>query len=84
MLLMAMRGLLREPAPYVLRQALGDAPAECILRQCNRNYRLYSELHLNVFDVFNEYSVQIMTSSRMDDPAEPSRSKDKRFAKSAK
>jgi hypothetical protein len=33
--------------------------------------RLYSELHRNILDVFNEYGVQIMTPAYEGDPAEP-------------
>jgi hypothetical protein len=33
--------------------------------------RLYSELHRNILDVFNEYGVQIMTPAYESDPAEP-------------
>ena len=33
--------------------------------------RLYSELHRNILDVFNEYGVQIMTPAYEGDPPEP-------------
>ena len=33
--------------------------------------RIYSALHDNILDVFNEYGVAIMTPSYMADPAEP-------------
>jgi hypothetical protein len=32
---------------------------------------LYTELHRNILDVFNEYGVQIMTPSYESDPNEP-------------
>jgi hypothetical protein len=34
-------------------------------------YGLYTELHRNVLDVFNEYNVQIMTPSYIADPNQP-------------
>jgi hypothetical protein len=33
--------------------------------------RLYTELHRNILDLFNEYGVQIMTPAYEGDPAEP-------------
>ncbi|HEY8234957.1 MAG TPA: mechanosensitive ion channel family protein [Vicinamibacteria bacterium] len=65
-------GLAREPAPFVLQKSLGDfsvvyeinvpcdAPAQMAL--------LYSRLHRNILDVFNEYGVQIMTPAYEGDP----------------
>ncbi len=32
---------------------------------------LYSDMHRNILDVFNEYGVQIMTPAYEGDPAEP-------------
>lgn len=58
-------GLLREPAPFVLHNTLGDF---CVVYEINvyctepqAMARLYTELHRNILDVFNEYGVQIMT-----------------------
>jgi small-conductance mechanosensitive channel len=68
-------GLLREPPPFVLQQALGDF---CITYELNahckepqRMAQLYSALHQNILDVFNEYGVQIMTPAYEVDPAQP-------------
>jgi small-conductance mechanosensitive channel len=68
-------GLLREPPPFVLQTALGDF---CVTYEINVYCDtphvmalLYTELHRNILDVFNEYGVQIMTPSYEADPAEP-------------
>jgi len=78
MLLMAAErtpGLLREPAPFVLQLSLTDFAVTYELNvycdQPGEMDRLYTELHRNVLDVFNEYSVQIMTPAYIADPAEP-------------
>jgi small-conductance mechanosensitive channel len=68
-------GLLREPPPFVLQESLGDYAVTYQLNVYCDNpgdmYQLYTELHRNVLDVFNEYNVQIMTPSYMADPREP-------------
>jgi small-conductance mechanosensitive channel len=68
-------GLLKTPAPFVLKLALGDF---CVTYQINvycdqpqQMARLYSALHQNILDVFNEYGVQIMTPAYEGDPAQP-------------
>jgi small-conductance mechanosensitive channel len=68
-------GLLREPPPFVLQQSLGDF---CITYELNvhcddphRMAQLYTKLHQNILDVFNEYGVQIMTPAYEADPAQP-------------
>ncbi len=78
MLLMAAEratGLLREPPPFVLQQSLGDYAVTYQLNVfCDKPgemFRLYTELHRKVLDVFNEYNVQIMTPSYVLDPAQP-------------
>jgi len=78
MLLMAAertQGLRREPAPFVLQTGLGDF---CVTYELNaatddasRLPALYSALHANILDVFNEYGVQIMTPNYEADPQEP-------------
>jgi small-conductance mechanosensitive channel len=78
MLLMAAErtpGLLRQPPPFVLQQALGDF---CVTYELNvycdepaAMYRLYTELHRHILDVFNEYNVQIMTPAYVRDPEQP-------------
>jgi len=68
-------GLLRDPAPFILQQSLGDYAVNYELNvYCDKPsemYRLYTELHRSVLDVFNEYNVQIMTPSYIADPAQP-------------
>ena len=78
MLLMAAErtpGLSREPAPFVLQKSLGDF---CVVYEINvycgdpvEMARLYSRLHQNILDVFNEYGVQIMTPAYEGDPEQP-------------
>jgi small-conductance mechanosensitive channel len=68
-------GLRREPKPFVLQTALGDfAVTYEINVYCDdprAMARLYTALHRNVLDVFNEYGVQIMTPAYEGDPPEP-------------
>lgn len=68
-------GLLREPAPFVLQKSLGDF---CVVYEINvycdapaEMARLYTRLHQNILDVFNEYDVQIMTPAYEGDPEQP-------------
>lgn len=78
MLLMAAErteGLLAEPAPFVLNQGLKDF---CVLYEINaytadagNSPAIYSGLHANILDVFNEYGIQIMTPAYITDPTEP-------------
>jgi small-conductance mechanosensitive channel len=76
MLLMAAdrtAGLRRDPPPFILQKSLGDYAVNYELNvYCDRPldmYQLYTELHRNILDVFNEYGVQIMTPSYVADPA---------------
>jgi small-conductance mechanosensitive channel len=68
-------GLLQEPPPFVLQRALGDfAVTYEINAYCNapdEMLALYSALHQNILDVFNEYGVQIMTPAYENDPKQP-------------
>jgi small-conductance mechanosensitive channel len=68
-------GLLKDPSPYVLQKTLGDfAISYEINAYCNEPTRMmpiYTELHRNILDVFNENHVQIMTPAYEGDPAEP-------------
>jgi small-conductance mechanosensitive channel len=68
-------GLLKKPKPYVLQKELGDfAVAYEINAFCadpKNMAQIYSALHRNVLDVFNEYGVAIMTPSYRADPTEP-------------
>ena len=68
-------GLLKDPAPFVLQKSLGDF---CVVYEVNvytgdaaRMPRLYSALHANILDVFNEYGVQIMTPAYEGDTPQP-------------
>jgi small-conductance mechanosensitive channel len=68
-------GLRREPAPFVLQNALGDF---CVTYEINAYCdtpqampELYTELHRNILDGFNEYGVQIMTPAYESDPRQP-------------
>ena len=68
-------GLLQEPKPFVLQTALGDfAVTYEINVHCDTPAlmpRLYTALHKNILDVFNEYGVQIMTPAYEGDPEQP-------------
>jgi small-conductance mechanosensitive channel len=63
--------LLREPKPYVLQKALGDfAVTYEVNGYCHQPRsmgRVYTRLHQNILDVFNEYGVQIMTPAYEND-----------------
>jgi small-conductance mechanosensitive channel len=68
-------GLAREPAPFVLQKSLGDF---CVVYEINvycnapaEMAALYTRLHQNILDVFNEYGVQIMTPAYEGDPEQP-------------
>jgi len=68
-------GLLRDPPPFVLQTALDDfyvryelnaytdAPQEML--------NIYSDLHQNIQDAFNEFEVQIMSPHYVLDPRAP-------------
>jgi small-conductance mechanosensitive channel len=68
-------GLLKEPPPFVLQQALGDFCVTYELNAyCNRPNdmtKLYTLLSQNILDVFNEHGVQIMTPAYENDPEQP-------------
>ncbi|HVM97480.1 MAG TPA: mechanosensitive ion channel domain-containing protein [Candidatus Acidoferrales bacterium] len=68
-------GLLKDPAPFVLQRKLGDF---CIDYEINAHcgqpqamMAVYTDLHRNILDVFNEYGVQIMTPAYVHDPEQP-------------
>jgi len=68
-------GLLREPPPFVLQTSLGDF---CVTYEinayCDRPQemaKLYTALHRNILDLFNEHGVQIMTPAYEGDPEQP-------------
>ena len=68
-------GLLKEPAPFVLQKSLGDFAVTYELNAyCDDPTRmapLYTSIHQNVLDVFNEHGVQIMTPAYEGDPDVP-------------
>ena len=68
-------GLATDPRPFVLHKKLGDfAVAYELNVYCTnvpRMLQLYTALHRNILDVFNEYGVQIMTPAYETDPADP-------------
>lgn len=68
-------GLLKDPPPFVLQKALGDFAVTYELNvYCDDPHnmeRIYTALHQNILDVFNEYDVQIMTPAYRGDPERP-------------
>ena len=68
-------GVLREPRPFVLQKALGDFAITYELNAYCDNPQamptLYTALHRQVLDVFNQYGIQIMTPAYEGDPASP-------------
>jgi len=58
-------GVLENPPPYVLQQKLGDFAVDyeinAYTQDAPRLGLVYSDLHRNILDLFNEYGVQIMT-----------------------
>jgi len=68
-------GVSKDPAPFVLQRSLGDFTvvyqlnAYCL--DASRMNAIYSALHGNIQDVFNEYGVQIMSPNYVADPAQP-------------
>ena len=65
-------GLLREPNPFVLQRELRSFDVEYEINAYCDNAQdmehLYSALHRNILDVFNQYGVQIMTPAYVADP----------------
>jgi small-conductance mechanosensitive channel len=71
------RGILSDPAPYVIQSALSDFYVEYKLvayagpeAPAQRALAL-NDLNANVQDVFNEYGVQIMSPHYLSDPQHP-------------
>jgi small-conductance mechanosensitive channel len=68
-------GLMPEPGAFVRQKALGDFAVSYQLNvycdQAQAMNVLYTELHRNILDVFNEYGVQIMTPAYEGDTPEP-------------
>ncbi|HSN50771.1 MAG TPA: mechanosensitive ion channel domain-containing protein, partial [Bacteroidales bacterium] len=68
-------GLLKDPAPFVLKTLLGDFAINYEINvycdDVDNILEHYTVLHQNILDVFNENNVQIMTPAYERDPAEP-------------
>jgi len=67
-------GLLEQHPPYERLKALGTFVVDYEIKAyCNPEamFPLYSPLHRNILDRFNEYDVQIMTPACEDDPERP-------------
>jgi len=70
-------GINQDPVPFIRQraQALGDFAVIYELNAyCNNPHsmgELYTALHRNILDVFNEYGIQIMTPAYEGDPPEP-------------
>jgi len=68
-------GLRTDPEPFVLQRKLGDFAVDYELNAYtndpSRMVRLYSALHRNILDAFNEYGIQIMTPAYEGDPEQP-------------
>ena len=66
-------GLRPTPAPFVRQRSLGDFAVSYELNvycgDAHAMLALYSALHQNIQDVFNEYGVQIMTPAYESDPS---------------
>jgi small-conductance mechanosensitive channel len=68
-------GLLREPAPFVLKKALGDFAVtyeiNAYCKEIDNLNSTYTRLYQNILDVFNENNVQIMTPNYVNDTEVP-------------
>lgn len=68
-------GLLATPEPFVLQKGLGDFSVSYeINAYCDQPQampKIYTALHQNILDVFNEYGVQIMTPAYEGDTEQP-------------
>lgn len=67
-------GLLRNPEPFVLQTALNDFYVSYELNvytdQPLKMVQIYSDLHRNIQDAFNEHGVQIMSPHYLGDPSQ--------------
>ncbi len=68
------QGLLRKPQPFVLQTALNDFYVSYELNAYSDRplemVQVYSDLHENIQDAFNEFGVQIMSPHYLGDPKE--------------
>jgi small-conductance mechanosensitive channel len=69
------RGVDKERTPFALQTALGDFSVQyqinAYCKEVRDLQRIYSELHANIQDVFNENGVQIMSPAYVADPEKP-------------
>lgn len=67
--------ILREPPPYVLKKEFKDSSVTYEINvYCDSPQKMaviYTDLHGNILDVFNEYGVQIMVPGYEGDPDQP-------------
>ena len=67
-------GLLKEPKPFIRQKSLGDYAVNYELNaycdNASQMLKLYTDMHRNIQDVFNENGVQIMSPAYKADPAE--------------
>ena len=67
-------GLLKEPKPFIRQKSLGDYAVNYELNascdNASKMMELYTKMHRNIQDVFNEHGVQIMSPAYKADPAE--------------
>jgi len=68
-------GLAQGRQPFVLQRALGDFAVtyelNAYIDDPSRMLLVYSDLHRQILDVFNEYGIQIMTPAYEGDPEQP-------------
>jgi small-conductance mechanosensitive channel len=68
-------GLLKEPKPFIRQKLLADFAVNYELNvycdNASKMMGLYTEMHRNIQDVFNENEIQIMTPAYRGDPIEP-------------
>jgi len=66
------QGLNQQPQPFVLQTSLSDFAADyevnAYCSDVSNLQKVYSDLHANIQDVFNEYGVQIMSPAYIADP----------------
>jgi small-conductance mechanosensitive channel len=65
-------GIKKTPTPFMLQTSLGDFAVEYQVNGYSKDVtdlpRIYSDLHANIQDVFNEHGVQIMSPAYVADP----------------
>ena len=68
-------GLLKEPKPFIRQKSLADFAVNYELNvycdDASQMMKLYTGMHRNIQDVFNENGIQIMTPAYREDPPEP-------------